>query len=136
MVDGALKRAPWFLVGCFVAATSGLGALVLVSRCVSPPQTQGMSDAFINLHDRIELGMTPERASGEIDKTTWPAEERRPYISRDGDRSWTVKAPPAGFASNWILFVDFHDSRVVAVRTGTEDDARTHPPGARPDKAL
>lgn len=57
-------------------------------------------------------------------------------LRQDSSKDWEVETPIEFGATNWVLYMEISDSRVVALRVRTADSAKDHPVGAPPDKNL
>jgi len=57
-------------------------------------------------------------------------------LREDSPVEWGVEAPIETGAKNWVLYIEFKDSKVAALRVRTADSKNEHPKSAPPDQVF
>ncbi len=57
-------------------------------------------------------------------------------LHEDSSAEWNIEAPTEFGAKHWVLYIEFKDSRVAALRVRTADSKNEHPNGAPSDKVF
>lgn len=57
-------------------------------------------------------------------------------LHESSSTEWGVETPIEFGAKNWVLYIEFKDSRVAALRVRTADSKNEHPKSAPPDKVF
>jgi hypothetical protein len=56
-------------------------------------------------------------------------------LAEDSPNEWGIETPMEFGATNWVLYLEMSDSRVIGLRLRTSDSQAIHPKGAPPDKS-
>ncbi len=57
-------------------------------------------------------------------------------LRQDSATEWEVETPAEFGATNWVLYLEVSNSKIVALRMRTMDSSKRRPEGAPPDKSL
>src|SRR5205823_13616152 len=57
-------------------------------------------------------------------------------LHEDSPTQWSIEAPSEFGAKNWVLYVEFKDSRLAALRVRTADSKNERPKSAPQDKVF
>jgi hypothetical protein len=57
-------------------------------------------------------------------------------LEDDSPSEWVVETPTEFGATNWVLYVEVSDSKIVTLRIRTADSRNVHPTGAPADRAV
>lgn len=57
-------------------------------------------------------------------------------LREDSSTEWSIESPTEFGAKNWVLYIEFKDSKVAALRVRTADSKNEHPNDAPSDKVF
>jgi len=87
-------------------------------------------NAIISLMNKLQVGDTAE----DVESAVRLHRAARLQLVKNSRDAWTVTTPLEFGATNWLLYIDFRNQRVVRLRIRTEDSIDFKPPEAPADK--
>ena len=76
---------------------------------------------------------SPQRNSDDVRRLLRQPRFQGLNLRDESPSLWTVETPLEFGARNWVLFIELHDSKVVALRVRTIDSMNERPHDAPPD---
>jgi hypothetical protein len=126
-----MRKGPkvwWFiLIGAILAAS--VAAIVHARRANQE-----------EFHNKI-TALTAELSDGQSGRKELSSILNEPrfrglILEDNSPNEWVVETPSEFGATNWVLYVEISDSKIVGLRVRTADSTNAHPRGAPADKYL
>ena len=104
-----------------------------VVLCVGCTKRNAYHEKVVTL--AAELG-TRQRSKEDVRALMHEPCFRGLTLHEDSSTEWSIEAPTEFGAKNWVLYTEFRDSRVAALRVRTVDSKNEHPNSVSADKVF